>query len=135
MKTLVVYVPDAPTKLLDTLKELFDEQVFLPMVVALRCETQAAVPQNFSIFPTFYSVNRYQEMSRTLISQLLSNLVEVGLYLNNSSQISSMYEVVDEIGVYCDVLGLYFEHLCEVVSFLLSMAAITSDCMYILAIR
>lgn len=119
METLGVYVPDSPTKLLDALKELHNEQVTLPMVVALRCETRAGEPNNISIFPTFYPSNRYQEMSETLMSYSLSEKFDVGIYLNHGSQICSMNEVVDEIGDNCGVLGLYFEHARGIVSFLL----------------
>jgi hypothetical protein len=127
----LLYIHDGHKNVLKILKELHNAQLFLPIVFIWDFTRDY-----IAIFPAFYSVDR-----RTTISQVFAqfyknlysrgqddymhanaNVTKLSIYLIDSSDLPSIYALTKDMAVsfpQIKWLNLWFEHRCEIVSFLL----------------
>jgi hypothetical protein len=148
LQTLGLYIRN-PRNILITLKELHDAQLFLPIVLTLRHDDFYSTPCHIGIFPLFYSVDRRGTIPQALTQSLCKDpadhilrskaddVVELSIYLTriDSSDMPSIYALAKEIAVSFPQIGwmnLWFEHQCEIVSFLLTVMTITAPDLNIL---
>jgi len=126
LQILGLYSPRCLRNILESLRELQNAQLFLPIVLTL--ERSSFVAHDIRIFPMFYSVDR-----RATIPQVLSQsfckdqrncmvakadcVSGVSIYLNDSSDILSIYALAKYMAVRFPEIGwlnLYFERRCEI---------------------
>jgi len=110
---------------LKTLKKLRNAQVFLPIVLALECNSFVPYPDHISVFPAFYSVDRCATMHQVLTQSFCKDqgfymrvradkISELSIY---SSDIPSIYALAKNMAVSfpnINCLNLWFERQCEI---------------------
>ena len=149
MQILGLYIRN-PRDILITLKELHDAHSFIPIVLTLQHhEKFVAGPCHISIFPSFYSVDRRATIAQALSQSLFKNqpnhftlseaddFDEFSIYLIDSSDIMmpSISALAKDMAMSFSKirrLNLLFKHRCEIVSFLITVMAITGPNLNIL---
>ena len=137
MQILGIYTPGGTRRVLKTLKELHNAQLFLPIVLILERESFTPYPDHIGIFPAFYSVDRRATIPQALAQSFrkdqgnymvaeADNIRELSIYLIDFSDMPSIYALVKDMAVsfpQITCLDLWFEleRRCEIVSFLLAI--------------
>ena len=135
LQILGLYIPGGTRYILKTLKELYNAQLFFPIIFTLERESFTPYPDHISIFPMFYSVDRRTTIHQVLAQSLgkdqgnymvasVDKVRWLSIYLIDSSDIPSISALAKDMAVsfpQIDVLNLCFERLCEIVSFLLAV--------------
>jgi hypothetical protein len=94
--------------ILITLKELHNAQLFLPIVLTLRCHNFTPCPVHISIFPAFYSVDRRAAIPQVLAQSFskergdykvakVARVHELSIYLIESSDMPSIYALAKDM--------------------------------------
>ena len=144
MQIFGLYYPGKPRnfiknfkRLLNTLKELHNTQLFLPIIITLQREhCSLQFPDHISIFPAFYSVDRRATIHQVLAHSLCKDqgdymlakadkVNKLSIYLIDSSDMPSIFALAKDMAVIFPQIGwlnLWFERRCEIVSFLLTIS-------------
>ena len=115
--------------LLKTLKEFYNVQLFLPIVLTMEHGSFSTNPDHISIFPAFYSVNRRSTIPQVLVQSFGdkyvyardSSFLGLSIYLFDSSDMPSIYALAMDVSTIFPRIGwinLMFERRCAIVSFL-----------------
>ena len=138
MQILGLYTPNVTRNILNilkALKELYNAQLFLPIVLTLYRRAYSLNSDSIAIFPAFYSADRRATIHRVLAESFdkdqgyymvaqADNIRKLSIYLIDSSDMASIYALAKDMAVsfpqIC-VLHLLFERQCEIVSFLLTV--------------
>jgi hypothetical protein len=123
--------------ILITLKELHNVQLFLPIVLTLKCHEFNQCPVHVSIFPAFYSVDRRAAIPQVLAQSFykdrgdykvagrkVGRVYELSIYLIESSDIPSICALAKDMPlkfIRVKKLNLFFERRCVIVSFLFTV--------------
>ena len=140
MQILGLYTPGGSRDVLKNLKELQNSQLSFPIVLTLERQSFNSFPDHINIFPMLYSVDRRATIPQVLAQSLslckdeddhympvlskTHNIRGLSIYLIDSSDIPSIYALAKEMAVYfpqISWLNLWFEHRCNIVSFLLTV--------------
>ena len=139
MQILGLYI-SSPRNILITLKELHNAQLFLPIVFTLTNPSSTPL-HHISIFPAFYSVDRWATIPQSLVRLFCKDqrsyykaikadrIRELTIYLIDSSDMPSIYALAKNMALNFPQIGwlcLCFEHQCEIVSFLLTVDTTTA---------
>jgi hypothetical protein len=120
---------DNSRNILKALNELHNAQLFLPIVLDLRCFSS-----HMRIFPAFYSVDRLLTIPQILAESFSKDqgkymlaeadmVSEISIYLIDTSDMPTIYALAKGLAVSFQRihwLNLWFERPCEIVSFLLT---------------
>ena len=120
--------------ILKTLKEFHNAQLFFPIVLTLGRDTSLSLPDHISIFPPFYSADRWATIHQLLAQSFskdkdssymvadLNNIRKLSIYLIDSSDMPSITALAKNMSVFFPrirYLNLCFKRRCEIVSFLI----------------
>jgi hypothetical protein len=136
LQILGIYSFTSQRTILETLKELHDAQLSIPIVLSLNM-VYLSIPDVYSpddicIFPTFCSVDRYAAIAQVLAQSVCKdqgffiakaeNIRGLSFYLTDSSDIPSIRALAkDMTASFPQIrwLNLWFEYQSEIVSFLI----------------
>ena len=132
-------------EVLRPLKELHNSQLLFPIVLGLEPDGSYfsfKFTDHISIFPTFYSVDRRATIPQVLAQSFCKDqastsylihkadsIITLSIYLVDSSDLPSVYGLAKEMAViFTEIryLNLWFEHRCDIVSFLLTIDDLTA---------
>jgi hypothetical protein len=113
---------------------LHDAQLFLPIIVTFQHKIFTTLIDRITIFPAFCSVDRLATIPLLLAESffkledqdhdmfdIASKVNKLSIYLIDTSDMPSIYALVEDMAVnfpFIEVIYLFFERRCEIVSFL-----------------
>jgi hypothetical protein len=129
-----LYEPRGTRHIPKILEKLHNAQLFLPIVVTLERKRSTLDPDHITIFPAFYSVDRWATIHQVLTQSFCNdrgkymttnpdNILDLSIYVIDSSDMPSISELAKNMAVSFPQLEIGNLHLCfkrrsHIVSFL-----------------